>query len=165
MAAIIGPAARRRAQRDNLALLLALGGSAIPAAGAALYSGVTPTAGDGLTLGAITSYDTIPVLMLVGALAIVVLGDEQRTGPASAPARAAALVTAIGGLLLGLAYLRGAYVLRSGGAWSVDSDGQPVGWTLLRITNVASFIVTGVVCLTSAALAGRWTIEQKRSTS
>ncbi|HWJ60360.1 MAG TPA: hypothetical protein VNS19_00195 [Acidimicrobiales bacterium] len=148
-----------------LALLLAFGALAIPVAGAALTSAVSMPGGSQLALGAVSSYDFLPVLMLVGALGILVIGADGRSDAASARASSAGVVVVLASGLLALAYLVSAYQLRAGGPFDGDASGEVVGWSFTRVTAVGSLLVTGVLCATVLALAARWIGERKAGRS
>jgi len=142
-------------QCQVLALLVALAALAIPASGAFLsVEGSSPVSYG--FLGAVSLYDFVPVLMLVGALGLLVSGVRGRdTGRRGVGATAGA-VLALAGAVLAIAYFGSAYQLRAGGQFAFDIDGAPVDWTFTRIALVGSLAAAGVLCASVLMLAVTW---------
>ena len=155
------PTARRDEQREVLALLLAFGALAIPVAGAALTSGFSMPSGDWLTLGAVSYYDVLPVLMLVGSFGMLVIGAEGRTTSAGVRAGTVTVLVVLASAVLTFAYFGAAFQLRAGGPFDGGASGELVGWSFTRVATVASFAVLGALCATVLAMATRWIGERK----
>lgn len=147
-------------RREALALLLAFGALAIPVAGAALSSNVAMPRSDYLFFGAISYYDFVPVLMLVGAFGLLVIGADGRAGSPTVRATSTAAVVALAAAVLAVAYVASAYELRAGGPFDGDAAGVLVGWSAERVVTVASFVATGVLCAVVLAMAVKWMSER-----
>jgi hypothetical protein len=148
---------RRAQQREVFALLLATTAVALPVSGALLYGAAD--LGEGIPfLGAVSRSDFVPVLMLVGALALLVgtSGEDAR----SRLARSAAGMVIAAGVILTAAYVGSAYHLRPGGSFSTGATGEPIGWSVSRLSLVGSLLATGAVCTVVGALAIRWLGER-----
>lgn len=144
-----------------LALLLAFSALVLPVCGATLTSGFSMPGIDWWTLGAISQYDFLPVLLLVGAFGLLVVTGEGRTGAASSQATSTAVVLALAACVLGFAYVGSAFQLRAGGPFDVGASGNLEGWSATRVMTVASLLLLGVVCAAVLVMAVRWMTERK----
>jgi hypothetical protein len=159
MAEVVGE--RYRHQREVLGLLLAVAALVLPLSGAALSSGFAMPGVDWWTLGAVSQYDFLPVLLLVGAFGVLVVVGDGRSSAGSARSRGTAMVVVLAAAVLAVAYVGAAFQLRAGGPFDGDPSGDVVGWSASRVTAVGSLLVLGTLCATVLAMAVRWISERK----
>jgi len=152
---------RRSQQRQVLGLLLAATALIIPVSGAALYSGTSFAGGNALVLGAVGVYDTVPVLMLLGALALVVVSGP---GPNARVATITVGLVLAASAVLTVGYLGTAYELRPDGPFDVAGDGSSMtGWSGGRLSTIVSLGVIGLLCTTAFGYGVRWMAGRKET--
>lgn len=158
--------ARRGDQRELLAILVAASALVLPLAGAISYASLGADEGGGgrwwpmPVVGAASQSDIVGPVLLVGALAIVVLGGRGSVAGGLGPATCALIV--VGAAVQAAGFVGVAFELvRPDSGFFVPGDGLTSDGAIW--STAGGLVLQAVVCAVGAWFAMRWSRDLRRS--